>query len=518
MDRRRKMDGGYLIGLSAMAYTYAREEAWMGAVKWDITNRRIDEDLFLEMRKGVLAQWPTGMEVCLDEAIEYQKGLPDAKSFLKVTQALHEEERTVVFPRAGTPILVDEISLCRRFEELGIPLIPVTTDSYTRALQLEKAEGALSESVRTGKPMLNGYPLINHGVMSTRKVVESVRAGAFNPRLSRTSYPLGAEIAFAAGMTGVALSAFVSFGAYEKICTLEDSIAACQYVARLMGYYAERGVIVTADHHGWIATGVFPLSVEIATMIVDAVISAEQGVKSVVPLVHTMGNMAQDLAWTRLTPRLMREYLDRLGYKDVLIPGTFLSQTPLYPMPQGTGAAFAYLNYAAVLAALAKVESVFLRTIDEGAGVPTEEAHAVTYASANWLFNVIRGQKIDFEIEGVEEEERIAELEIRAILDKLLEIGEGDIVVGSVRGVEAGTLDSSFSPNRNVRDLVLGVKDARGAIRYAEFGNLPIPEEAKEFHREKVAERRKREGRKMDYTVTVEDLWAFSKGQLVGKP
>jgi methylaspartate mutase epsilon subunit len=487
-------------------------------LKTGVANKRIDEDAFLKMREPVLAQWPTGSEVHLEDAIEYQKALPDSKSFLKVTETLHREGRTVVFPRAGTPIIEDEIRLCRRLEELGIPYMPVTTDSYTRSLRLERAQAALEESETAGRAMLNGYPLIVHGVKKTREVVEAVKSGAFNPRLSRLSYPLASEIAFASGMTGLALSAFVSFGAYEKNSTLADSVANCQYVARLMGYYAERGVNLTADHHGWIVTNVFPLSINIATTIADALISAEQGVTSVVPLVHSMGNLAQDLAWIRVTPRLMREYLDRLGYGRVTIPGTFASQTPLYPMPQKPGEAFAFLGYSAMLAALGKVESIFLRTIDEGAGVPSEEAHSVSYTCANWFFNVLRGQEIDFDVKGSEEEERVAEIEIRAILDRVLEIGDGDIVVGSIKAVEAGVLDSSFSPNRNVKDKVLGVKDCRGAVRYAEFGNLPIPEAAKEFHREKVADRAKREGRAMGYNVTVQDFWAFSKGQLIGKP
>src|SRR5208283_3966227 len=100
-----------------------------------------------------------------------------------------------------------------------------------------------------------------------------------------------------------------------------------------------------------------------------------------------------------------------------------------------------------------KVESVFLRTIDEGAGVPTEEAHALSYASGNWLLRIIREQRIELEVvEGVEEEERIAEMEIRAILDRLLDMGDGDIVAGSVRGVETGVIDSFFSPNRHALD------------------------------------------------------------------
>jgi methylaspartate mutase epsilon subunit len=484
----------------------------------DVANKRLDEDVFTRMRKSALALWPTGKEVDLDEAVEYQRRLPASKSFLDAVRRLRREGTTVVFPRGGTPILEDQISLARRMEQLDIPLIPVTTDSYTRFLRLDKAEEGLKESVRVGKPMLNGYPLINHGVRGTRKLVESVERGAFNPRLSRLCYPLASEIALASGMTGLALSAFVTFGAYEKDSALEDSILQCQYVARLMGYYADKGVIITADHHGWIPTCVFPLSVNLATTICDALIAAEQGVKSVIPLVHSMGNIAQDLAWIRVTPRLLREYLDRFGFDDVIIPGVFGAQTPLYPMPRGVGPAFGYLNYTAILAALARVESVFLRTIDEASGVPGEEAHAVSYESANWLFHIIREQNIEFDVAGIDEEEAIAEMEIRAILERLLEMGDGDIVRGSVKGVEAGVLDSFFCPNKHVRDLATGVKDSQGAVRYADFGNLPIPEEAKEFHRRKVAERSRREDRQMDYNVAIEDFWAFSKGRLIGVP
>jgi methylaspartate mutase epsilon subunit len=484
----------------------------------NVKNQKIDEAEFLKMREKVLAQWPTGKEVDLDEAIEYQKKLPDSKNYLKIMQKLHEEGRTVAYPRAGTATIEDSISLYRKLEESEVPFLLVTTDSYTRQLEFKKVEAALEETKKTGKKILNGFPLINHGVKGMRQIVESVNTGAFNPRISLKAYPLGAEIAFASGMTGVSAGPFISWGAYEKNSDIAEAIAAYQYMHRLIGYYADRGVKITCDNHGWILTGVQPMTVNLATTIAEAMMEAEQGVKSVVSCIHLMGNLAQDLAWIRVAPRLMREYLDKYGYSDVVIAGTLAQHTPLFPMPQGMGGAFAYTDYSALVGALGKVEACSIRSIDEALGIPTEESHQLTYESVNWFFNVIRGQKIDLEMKEIAIEERIAELEIRAILDKLLEIGDGDIVVGCIKGVHLGIIDSSFSPNKQVKDKVIGVKDCRGAIRYAEFGNLPLPEEVKEFHREKVAERERADGTKADYEMTIRDFWAFNKGQLIGKP
>jgi methylaspartate mutase epsilon subunit len=483
-----------------------------------LRNKRLDEDEFLKMRGPVLDIWPTGREVYLDEAVEYQRKLPESKNWHRVAQKLHEEGRTAIFPRAGTGLLEDQISLSQKLVESGVPFIPVTSDSYTRQLDFEKVDAILAEMRKTGRNLLNGFPIINYGVKQTRKLIESVDRGAFNPRLSLKSYKLATEISFAAGMTAVAACPFISWAAYEKDATLEHSMATNQYVHRLIGYYADRGVIISTDNHGWILTGMQPMTVNLATTVADAIMVAEQGGKSITSVVHLMGNMAQDLAWIRVTPGLLREYLDKLGYTDVAIAGVIAQHTPLFPMPQSMGGAFAFPNYTAMVAALGKTEGVSVRTIDEALGIPTEESHALSYESTNWLLNVIRGQNISLQMKEIDEEADIAEIEIRALMDKILELGDGDVIIGCLKGVEEGFLDSSFSPNKQVRDQVMGIKDRHGAIRWKEFGNLPLPEEVKKFHREKIAEREKAEGRKMDYDALIQDFWAFSKGQLVGKP
>jgi len=483
-----------------------------------LRNKRLDENEFLKLRGPVLSLWPTGSEVDLDEAVEYQKNLPDSKNWHKIARKLNAEGRTAIFPRAGTGLLEAQISLSKKLEEAGVPFIPVTTDSYTRQLDFEKVDSMLEEMQKTGRNLLNGFPIINYGVKQTRKLIESVQVGAFNPRLSLKSYKIATEISFAAGMTAVAACPFISWAAYEKDATLEESMTTNQYVHRLIGYYADRGITISTDNHGWILTGMQPMTVNLATTIADAIMVAEQGGKSITSVVHLMGNMAQDLAWIRVTPRLMREYLDRLGYKDVEIAGVFAQHTPLFPMPQEMGGAFAFPNYTATVAALGKTEAVSVRTIDEALGIPTEESHTLSYNSTNWLLNIIRGQEFDFESRQIDEEAFIAEAEIRAFMDKILEVGDGDVIVGCLKCVDEGFLDSSFSPNKQVRDQVIGVKDRHGAIRWKDFGNLPLPEEIKQFHREKVAERETVEGREMDYEAIVQDFWAFSKGRLTGKP
>jgi methylaspartate mutase epsilon subunit len=480
--------------------------------KIKIRNKRIDDDILMQKRREWLSVWPTGREVDFDEAVAYQKSLPDSKIWWKVMKKLRDEDRMSVFPRAGTALLEDMIELCQSLSESGVVLIPVTTDSYTRQGAFEKVEQALAETKRTGKRLLNGYPIINHGVKKTRKLIESCDA-AFSPRGG-----VGEEWAIASGMTAAGGGLFLEFGSYEKNKTLAEKIEDHQYRNGLVGRYADRGVILSGDLHGWVPSCTFPLSVNIASHIIEALGAAEQGHRAFTPLVHYQGYMAQDLAWTRLSPRLIREYLDKYGFKDVMITGTSPQQTPLFPVPLDYGGAFAYLTYTAMVASLARSECAFIRTIDEGAGVATRETHQMSYRAAKWIFDVVREQKLEFDMKEAEIEEKIAEREVRAILDKVFELGDGDVLVGAVKAVDAGVLDSPWSSNRHVKDQVLGIRDHRGGCRYLEFGNLPIPEDIKEFHREKVAQREKVEGKKADYHTAVRDLWCFSKGKIAGLP
>lgn len=484
-----------------------------------VTHKKIEEDVFLKkLRPEVLSPWPTGMDVDLDEAVEYQKKLPDDKNFTKALAKYRAEGKIGLFPRSGVPVVEKEIELLRSLNEVGVFLFPFTTDSFTRNLQLDKAQKGLEESIKTGQMRLNGFPIINHGVKTTRKVVESC-VGAFDPRCSRVANSFVGEVAFASGMTAMPNSFFAWIGGYDKSATAEECIQTAQYLGRLIGYYADRGVIISTDCHGWLPNGVIPMFVNIATQILEALTSCEQGVKSVVPLMNFQGNLVQDIAEIKVAEGLYRKYLDKFGYTDVVIPGLIGNQSPLFGFPQDIGSAFGYINYTSMVAALAKnLDACSVKTVDEAIGVPSVESHMQTYRSANWIFNVVRQQNIEFDFAQIEEEGRICEIAVSAIIDKVIDMGEGDLAAGIVKALEAGVLDSPFSINVNVRDLCMGARDLQGACRYIEYGNLPIPDEVRKYNDEKVREREKAEGRKLGYKTSLADFWTLSHGCLVDEP
>jgi len=484
-----------------------------------VRQQKIDEQRFLnELRPEVLSPWPeTARECDLDEAIAYQKSLPDSKNFTKVLAKYREEGTIGLFPRSGVPVVEKEIELLRSLNEVGVRLFPFTTDSYTRNLRLNEAQKGLEESIRTGQMKLNGYPIINHGVKTTRKVVESCE-GAFDPRSSRVANSFVGEVSFASGMTAMPNSFFGWIGGYDKIASAEECIETAQYLGRLIGYYAERGVIISTDCHGWIPNGVIPMYINIATQIIEALISVEQGVRSVVPLMNFQGNLEQDVSEILAAEGLFRKYLDKFGYTDVVIPGLIGNQSSLFAFPQDVGQAFGYINYVAMVAALSPINACSVKTVDEAIGVPSVESHMQTYRSANWIFNVVRQQGLQYDSETVRIEKQMCELAVSAIIDKVIDMGDGDLAVGVVKALEAGVLDSPFSINVNVRDLCLGARDLQGACRYIEYGNLPIPDEVRKYNDEKVREREKAEGRTLGYKTSIADFWTLSRGCLIDPP
>ncbi|MCJ7691521.1 MAG: methylaspartate mutase subunit E, partial [Clostridiaceae bacterium] len=93
----------------------------------ELKNQKWTNDEFFEVRKEVLNQWPTGKEVDLEEAIEYNKKIPDHKNFAKKLVKAKEEGITLAQPRAGVALIDKHIELLNFLEQVGgADLLPST--------------------------------------------------------------------------------------------------------------------------------------------------------------------------------------------------------------------------------------------------------------------------------------------------------------------------------------------------------------------------------------------------------
>src|SRR4030042_6019059 len=141
----------------------------------EIRNKRLTDDEFEDEREKVLAMWPTGKEVDFDEAIEFHKSMPEKKNCAK--KYADAKTKGVVLTRtdSGVPLVEEQIDYLRYLQDEGrSDLLGTIIDSYTRLLQFKKAGEGIIESSRTGKWMLNGYPIVNHGRVKTRKIIVAV--------------------------------------------------------------------------------------------------------------------------------------------------------------------------------------------------------------------------------------------------------------------------------------------------------------------------------------------------------
>ena len=130
------------------------------------------------------------------------------------------------------------------------------------------------------------------------------------------------------------------------------------------------------------------------------------------------------------------------------------------------------------------------------------------------MYNIMKTPGLDFvNSKEVKTEVEVYERETRAIVEKVLELGDGDPLVGAVKAYEYGIMDNPVANNPRVKAKVMGVKDAHGAVRYLNCGNLPFTKDMMEFHREKIAEREKLLGKKADYDTIVSDMRALITGE-----
>lgn len=218
--------------------------------------------------------------------------------------------------------------------------------------------------------------------------------------------------------------------------------------------------------------------------------------------------LIQDVAGLRALEEVGQEYLQRCGYDDFFF--SIATHQWMQAFPPDEPRAYGVIILGGVIAVLAGATQIITKTTHEAEGIPTKEANAGAVLATRMAISLTRQTRLPEDRLFVQEKEMIKK-EARAIINKTLELGDGDIAQGAIRAIQAGVLDIPWAPNIHIAGKVIPARDAAGAVRYPEPANLPFDREIVEYHQEKIKEREKRERRPVNYETAVMDITEISQ-------
>ena len=470
-------------------------------------------DEFHQERARVLTTWSTGSEVDLEEGMAYQQAIPVERRFSTALDRAHRDGRVLVQPRAGVALVDEHISLLQHLQE-DADLLPTTIDAYTRQNQYAEAQKGIERSVEAKRSVLNGFPAVNHGFRECRRVVEAVT----KPVQVRHGTPdarLLAEITLAAGFTSFEGGGISYNIPYTKKVPLARSIRDWQYVDRLVGLYEERGLRINREPFGPLTGSLVPPFISHTVAILEGLLALEQGVRCLTLGYGQLGNLVQDVAAVTSLRELADEAFRARGFHDYQLTTVFHQWMGGFPEEESK--AFSVIAWGGAVAALSRATKVIVKTPHEASGIPTAEANLQGIKATRQIVSMLADQVFADEVR-LRAEVDLIKREVRHLLKAVLDLGEGNVAEGSVRAFQAGVLDVPFAPSIYNAGKLMPLRDNEGAVRILDPGRVPMEEEVAAHHRELVEARARVEGRKPSYHMLIDDIYAVSKGRLVGRP
>jgi methylaspartate mutase epsilon subunit len=156
-----------------------------------------------------------------------------------------------------------------------------------------------------------------------------------------------------------------------------------------------------------------------------------------------------------------------------------------------------------------------VKSVEQGISLPSKEANASALRVTRFTLDMLEHQTSMVDEEVLLEAE-IIKKEASLIVDKVLEMGDGDVAQGVYHAFESGMLEGPFSSNKHYsKGKIMVIRDAFGACRYYDFGDLPFTPDIKEYHRDRIRQREELEGKKADFDMITNSILGISKGKLV---
>ncbi len=449
----------------------------------------LDEEMFESSRREVLEQWKTGSGARgLASNAQFLLRQP---SFSRIqAQTRMGQGQMLVQPRSGVALIGEQMKLFKNFKRAGVKVLSYQVDSLTRNNNYVGAEDGIRESRMSGTSTINGFPVVNHGVSGLRKIAQQIHL-PLQTRHSTRDPRLLAEISYAGGVTSFEGGAICYNIPYYKDYPLAESIRNWQYVDYLTGLYHRLfGVVLDREFFGTLTATLIPPCIAIVTNILETLLAVRQGVRCVSLGYAEQGHRCQDIAAIRMLRELTSEILSNMGYKDVQVNTVFHQYMAAFPPCEHR--ADELIRNSAVTAARSGATRLIGKTPVEAFRIPTVTDNIMGIELINSGIATAADCYVDEA--RVAEECAVIRREVESIFESIVLCGHGDIAQGVVAGFEKGFIDIPFSPSVHNRGEVMTTRDVEGAVRFLSFGQLQLDRETRQFHEDKVSERRRAEG------------------------
>ena len=400
------------------------------------------------------------------EVEDFVKG---ASKDLFISHHFRKKEKMLVQPRGGFPTYEKQFALYEYFVKANVDVLPLTIDSNTRLNDYATAKKMLRLSEENEMDMLNGYPLVNHGYRTTRKMMThfnhpvSLRHGTPDARLL-------IETAIASGIFEIEGGPITYLLPYSKNFPLDKAFLYWKYVERVCANYSQLNEPINRESFGPLTATLVPPSITIVIQLLEMLLSLQEGVKSFSVSFSQQGSMTQDIVTGAVIRKLAKHYAAQIDCGDAAIHLVYHQWMGAFPMNKD--AAEQLINLSTVIASMVGADKIITKTREEASGIPTKEANAKTVANTQYTLGILNGLPSVVD----EEEEDILTQEVHAIMEAVFNDPADTLWRKVFNSIKNGIIDVPFSPHIINHNEMITIRDASKNIRIIERGNVPIPD------------------------------------------
>ena len=382
----------------------------------------------------------------------------------------------LVQPRGGFPTYKKQFALYEFFVDANVDVLPLTIDSNTRLNDYGTAKKMLRLSEDNDVDMLNGYPLVNHGYRTTRKMMThfnkpvSLRHGTPDARLL-------IETAIASGIFEIEGGPITYLLPYSKNFPLDKAFLYWKYVERVCANYSKLNEPINRESFGPLTATLVPPCITIVIQLLEMMLSLEEGVKSFSVSFSQSGSMNQDIVMGAVIRKLSKHYAAQIDCADAAINLVYHQWMGAFPTNKDY--AEQLISISTVIASMVGADKIITKTREEATGIPTKEANAKTVANTQYSLGILNGlpNVVD------QEEEEILTEEVHSIMEAVFNDPADTLWRKVFNSIKNGIIDVPFSPHIINHNEMITIRDAKKNIRIIERGSVPISDRCYAYER-----------------------------------